>query len=233
MNTSKNIYNIVKGESIFDISSGWGDRLTGFYLSNKKTYIGTDPNLEMYEIYKKMAYTYEKWLGNDNPKIVEHENFFELHGIKNVKIYCLPAEDINYKEIPNIDLTFSSPPYFNKELYGKDSKNEDNQSWKRYNTDDKWLTNFLYMILDELIPKSKTTMINITDVGTDVRVNRKCICDPMVDRYQDKFVGIAGFQLSQNMNVVRYLNGHYTEPIWTFGENFIQENKVNLMQLFN
>ena len=187
----------------------------------------------MYEIYKKMSYTYEKWLGNDNPKITEYDNYFELKGVKNVRIYCLPAEDIDYDQIPNIDLTFSSPPYFNKELYGKDSENEDSQSWKRYDTDDKWLTNFLYVILDNLIPKSKITMINITDVGNDVRVNRKCICDPMVERYKNKFVGITGFQLSQNMNIVRYLTGHYTEPIWTFGENFLQENKVNLMELFN
>ena len=233
VNTSKNIYNIVPGETIFDISSGWGDRLTGFYLSNKKTYIGTDPNLNMFEIYKKMSYTYEKWLGNDNPEIKEYDNYFELNGIKNVKIYCLPAEDIDYDEIPDIDLTFSSPPYFNKELYGKDSENEDNQSWKRYDTDDKWLTEFLYVILDKLIPKSKTTMINITDVGTDVRINRKCICDPMIERYKKDFVGIAGFQLSQNMNVVRYLNGYYTEPIWTFGRNFLQKDKVNLMDIFN
>ena len=55
----------------------------------------------------------------------------------------------------------------------------------------------------------------------------------MVERYKNKFVGITGFQLSQNMNIVRYLTGHYTEPIWTFGENFLQENKVNLMELFN
>ena len=76
-------------------------------------------------------------------------------------------------------------------------------------------------------------MINITDVGTDVRDNRKCICDPMIERYKKDFVGIAGFQLSQNMNVVRYLNGYYTEPIWTFGRNFLQKDKVNLMDIFN
>lgn len=230
VNTAKNLYNTVSGETIFDISCGWGDRLTGFYLSNKKSYFGTDPNLNMFEIYKKMCLQYEKWLGNSNPKIVEKKNCFEVKGIKNVRIYNLPAEDLNYQEIPDIDLTFSSPPYFNKELYGKDSKAEGNQSWNRYKTGEAWLEDFLYCIMDQLLPKSKTTMINITDIGIDK--NRVFICDPMVNRYRDQFVGIAGFEMSQNMNVGQKKKEQiYTEPIWTFGQNPYREQK-SILSLF-
>ena len=232
VNTSKNIYNLIEGKSVFDISCGWGDRLTGFYLSDKELYIGTDPNENMFEIYKEMCRVYERWLGNKDLKILEYKHHFEFRGIKTVKIYNLPAEDLPYNDIPNVDITFSSPPYFNKELYGKDSEKENNQSWKRYNTDDEWLNSFLYIVMDNMVPKSKTTMINITDIGTDVRVNRKRICDPMVDRYKDSFVGVAGFQLSKNMNLVKNLDGVYTEPVWTFGR-FPKKHKVNLMDIFN
>ncbi len=231
VNTSKNIYNLLEGKSVFDISCGWGDRLTGFYLSNKEMYIGTDPNENMFEIYKEMCRMYEKWLGNKNLKITERKNYFEFKGVKTVKIYNLPAEDLPYKDIPNVDVTFSSPPYFNKELYGKDSKKENDQSWKRYNSDDEWLNSFLYVVLDNMIPKSKSTLVNITDIGTDVRTNRKRICDPMVDRYKKDFKGIAGFQLSKNMNLVKNLDGIYTEPIWVFGD-FPVKQKIDLMQLF-
>ena len=231
VNTSKNIYNLLEGKSVFDISCGWGDRLTGFYLSNKEIYIGTDPNENMFEIYKEMCQMYEKWLGNKNLTIIEKKHYFEFKGVKTVKIYNLPAEDLPYNDIPNVDITFSSPPYFNKELYGKDSKKENDQSWKRYNSDDEWLNSFLYVVLDNMIPKSKSTLVNITDIGTDVRTNRKRICDPMVDRYKKNFKGIAGFQLSKNMNLVKNLDGIYTEPIWVFGD-FPVKQKIDLMQLF-
>lgn len=231
VNTSKNIYNLIEGKTVFDISCGWGDRLTGFYLSNKKTYIGTDPNENMFEIYKEMCSTFERWLGNKNPEIICKNNYFELNGVKNVRIYNLPAEDLPYDDISDVDITFSSPPYFNKELYGKDSKKENNQSWKRYESCDAWLNSFLYVVLDNMIPKSKTTMVNITDIGTDVKETRIRICDQMVDRYKKDFRGISGFQLAKNMNLVKNLNGVYTEPIWTFGE-FPIKKRINLMNLF-
>ena len=78
-------------------------------------------------------------------------------------------------------------------------------------------------------------MINITDVGSDKsRVN---ICDPMVERYKDSFVGIAGFQLSKNMNVKEEKDLFrkdtiYTEPIWTFGEPLVEKNRAKLLDLF-
>lgn len=230
VNTSKNLYNLIEGTKVFDISSGWGDRLTGFYLSDKEMYIGTDPNAKMFEIYKEMCKTYESWLGNKNIQLTEYENYFELKGIKTVRIYNLPAEDLPYEEIPNVDVTFSSPPYFNKELYGKDSEKEDNQSWKRYTNDDQWLNNFLYVVMDNMIPKSKTTMINITDIG--IGSGRKRICDPMVNNYKDKFVGIAGFELARNMNVAKEVKGVYTEPIWVFGE-FPTKKRNDLTSFFS
>ena len=130
-----------------------------------------------------MCLTYEKWLGNSKPEITETNTYFEMNGIKKVRIYNQPAEDLPFDEIPNVDLTFSSPPYFDKELYAKDADGSDKQSWNRYTTHDAWLNDFLYVILDNMIPKSKTTIVNITDIGTDISSNRKRICDPMVKRY--------------------------------------------------
>lgn len=219
VNSSKNIYNLIKGDSIFDISCGWGDRLTGFYLSRKKNYIGTDPNLRMFEVYKKMCLAYEKWLGNPKPEITETNTYFEINGIKKVRIYNQPAEDLPFDEIPNVDLTFSSPPYFDKELYAKDADGSDKQSWNRYSTHDAWLNDFLYVILDNMIPKSKTTIVNITDIGTDISSNRKRICDPMVKRYLNIFAGIIGYQQSKFLTVAKDEPGVYTEPCWVFGEN--------------
>ena len=89
--------------------------------------------------------------------------------------------------------------------------------------------------MDVLVPKSKTTMINITDIG--INKHRVKICDPMVERYKDSFVGIAGFQLSKNMNVKDTkddykLSSIYTEPIWTFGKPLVEKNQTNLLDFF-
>ena len=232
VNTAKNIYNVFPGETIFDISCGWGDRLTGFYLSNKSTYIGTDPNEKMFEIYKEMCLQYESWLGKKGDILHEGDEYFEIRGKKNVRIYNLPAEDLPYKDLPNIDITFSSPPYFNRELYAKDSAKESNQSWNRYSSDNEWLNGFLYVVLDNIMPKSRSTLVNITDIGTDAQKNRVFICDPMVDRYRDEFRGMIGFQLSRLMNIENVNNGTYTEPIWVFGEKLPLYNKKDLMSIF-
>ena len=46
-------------------------------------------------------------------------------------------------------------------------------------------------------------------------------------------MGIAGFEMSQNMNVGQKKKEQiYTEPIWTFGQNPYREQK-SILSLFN
>ena len=114
------------------------ERLTGFYLSNKKSYFGTDPNLNMFEIYKKMCLQYEKWLGNANPKIVRKKNCFRSQRIKNVRIYNLPAEDLNYQEIPDIRTYIFFTTIFQQRTLRKRFKGRRKSIPNRYKTGEAW-----------------------------------------------------------------------------------------------
>lgn len=97
-------------KTIIDPCAGWGGRMLGSILSGKK-YIGFDTNLNLRDAYEK---------------ILRH---FPNH---NARIKFCDALDIDYTKY-RYDCIFTSPPYYNIELYsycGKRSKTEWN-NWYR------------------------------------------------------------------------------------------------------
>lgn len=112
-----------EGDIVYDYSAGWGGRLLGAASCNRK-YIGVDP-----------------WTTDELQKIVEYFNF------ENITLINDGSENVKLDE-NSIDFSFSSPPYFDQEVYSKDdrqayNKGEDyfyNTYWK--NT----LSNIKYML---------------------------------------------------------------------------------------
>jgi hypothetical protein len=113
---AKTIYShwVKDGQVIYDYSAGFGGRLLGFHATGLKAkYIGTDTNTETYNGLCKMR---------------------DELGI-NADIYNVPSEDF----IPEkIDFAFSSPPYFNHEIYC----DEDTQSYNKYPKYEDWLEQY-------------------------------------------------------------------------------------------
>lgn len=108
---------------VFDYSAGWGARALGA-LSLNYNYIGIDP------------------LTASN--INELSDFFIKHNLTNgnaiVLLGCSEDKDI-YKKVYNIynrkvDMCFSSPPYFNLEVY---DKQQTEQSYNKYKEYKDWL----------------------------------------------------------------------------------------------
>ena len=104
--------------NIYDYSAGYGGRLLGITSSNMRyNYIGIDPNTETIK--------YLDYLNN----CIE-----EAVGIKGELIQSVSEE---YQ--PNdIDLAFSSPPYFNLEKYS----DEKTQCMVRYRTLNEWFSGY-------------------------------------------------------------------------------------------
>ena len=104
--------------NIYDYSAGYGGRLLGITSSNMRyNYIGIDPNSETIK--------YLNYLNN----CIE-----EAVGIKGEIIQSVSEE---YQ--PNdIDLAFSSPPYFNLEKYS----DEKTQCMVRYRTLNEWFSGY-------------------------------------------------------------------------------------------
>jgi len=111
---AKHIYNKYGNNGIvWDMSSGWGGRLFGFFASNCVKYIGTEPSIKTFQGLQKL------------------KNDFSL---KNVELYNIGSEVYHPKE-NSLDLCFTSPPYFDTEKYS----DELTQSYIKFNTKEKWV----------------------------------------------------------------------------------------------
>lgn len=119
---------LFKPKHWLDFSAGWGDRLIGAIAYGKCKYTGVDPSECMNPNYHNMIKTLV-------PKNKRH----------NYKIIQSGFETLTSKEIPNLayDLIFTSPPFFDLEVYEK----KDKQSIHQFNSLQKWLDGFLYPTL--------------------------------------------------------------------------------------
>ena len=140
---AKLIYEKFGGETIWDMSCGWGGRLLGFLSAkNTKHYIGTEPSTKTYDGLLKMKKDFS-YLG------------------KQVDIYKLGSEEYKPKK-ESLDLCFTSPPYFDTEKYS----DEDTQSFKKFPTEDGWVNGFLKKTMENCyygLKKDSYMLINIAN----------------------------------------------------------------------
>ena len=111
---------------VYDYSCGYGGRLLGIGSSNfKYNYIGVEPNTETV-----------KYLNYLNSII------HEATGVKGTIVQSVSEE---YKP-EDIDLAFSSPPYFNLEKYSDEST----QCMVRYKTLDEWFEGYVTPTMENI-----------------------------------------------------------------------------------
>lgn len=207
---AKCLYDIFEAKNILDFSSGWGDRLSGFYASkNTQSYIGIDPNERLFSQYKKQKDLYSKYTN------------------KKSNIFNECAEEFDFKKTnKKFDFIFTSPPYFNIEKYTQ----EENQSWKKYRKFEIWREEFLFKTISnvwEQLEDGGILAINISDVYSGHRINN--ICDPMNDFISSlegaNYMGCLGMKMSKRPNnKTTQKEGTFVEPVWIFSKN----NKVTL-----
>ncbi len=105
--------------NVYDYSAGYGGRVLGITGSNMRyNYIGIDPNTETIKYLKYLQQLIKEAIGIDS------------------KIVQTVSEE--YKP-EDIDLAFSSPPYFNLEKYS----DEETQCMVRYSTLDEWFEGYV------------------------------------------------------------------------------------------
>ena len=140
---AKLIYEKFGGDTIWDMSCGWGGRLLGFLSAkNTKHYIGTEPSTKTYDGLLKMKKDFS-YLG------------------KQVDIYKLGSEEYTPKK-ESLDLCFTSPPYFDTEKYSLEST----QSFVKFPTENKWINGFLKKTIKNChygLKKDSYMLINIAN----------------------------------------------------------------------
>ena len=145
--SAKAVYEHYAGQDavVWDMSAGWGGRLLGAMASNNiSKYIGTDPNTKNTDGYNNI-----------------YNDFKDLTKCK-VEFHCLGSED--YRPEPeSLDLCFTSPPYFNTEVYS----DEPTQSCIKYPDKTGWLNGYLGQTFKNAylgLKPGKYMIINIADV---------------------------------------------------------------------
>ena len=139
-----------EGGTIFDFCCGFGGRLLGCLSSkNNYKYIGCDPNTET------MLHLHQ--LGDYIEQVTGRENSYELH--------CCGAEDFK-GPAESIDFAFSSPPYFDLEVYS----DEPTQCYNKFPTLESWLEGFVRQTIRNIVHMLKTGRVyavNIADFNTN------------------------------------------------------------------
>ena len=172
---------------VWDMSCGYGGRLIGALASGSvKKYIGTDPCELTYKGLKNIKHDFH-------------------HIDMEVDINMVGSEDFVPEE--QVDLCFTSPPYFNTEEYS----NEQTQSWKKYPTKKEWLEGFLRKTMQNCyrcLKNDGLMMINIANVKAYPNLETDVLRMAYLEHF--KIDDILLLRLSSIMGGFKY------EPIFIF-----------------
>ena len=168
--------------NVYDYSCGYGGRLLGIGSSNMKyNYIGVEPNTET----------------------VKYLNYFnecieEAVGVKGTIIQNVSEE----YQPSDIDLAFSSPPYFNLEKYS----DEDTQCMVRYKTLDDWFNGYVAPTIEQIyrgLNREGIFATNIADYKTYGNKEFKVVEDwiKTAERIGFKHVGTIKMMLNTRPGV--------------------------------
>lgn len=133
--------------SVLDFCAGFGGRMVGAMSCKKvESYTGSDVNIDTYfgllDLYQTI---------NKHTNIEKQVNIINQDSIT----FMQQFRDNNF------DFCFTSPPYYNAEEYTDD----DSQSYKKFETYNKWFNMFLVKSILEAMRISKKVGINIANTG--------------------------------------------------------------------
>lgn len=154
-----------KGGTIFDPCCGFGGRMLGALSSkNNYKYVGTDPCTEsMYHLHQ---------LGEYIEQVTGRDDSYELH--------CCGSEDFVGK--PNsVDFAFSSPPYFNLEVYS----DEPTQCYNKFPKLEDWLEGYVRQTIKNIYNMLKPGCFYAINIA-DFKVN-----SGQVVAYVDEWIRIS------------------------------------------
>lgn len=170
--------NVTEPLNCLDTSSGFGSRMSAVLLSGN-SYYSTDPNPNLHEKLFECA----KWM-YDNGFIKENQHC-EL--IKQ-------GSEVFVEEWENMmDVSFTSPPYFNLEKYCDDNS----ASTQNYDNYDLWLENFAKPTINNTYKYLKIggyAMINIKNMTNGKKLN-------LFDDWLELFNQHEGFEFVEIFNM--------------------------------
>ena len=148
------VFRFFKARRVLDMSAGWGDRLLGALAVGVDVYAGFDPNLALKAGHDEIL---EKFAGETKATIAYE-----------------PFEQAALEKQVFFDLAFSSPPFFDFEVYETKSQQQSIQSFPSFEA---WFRDFLLVSLEKCwsqLQERGHLVIHMADFG------RHKICEPMI-----------------------------------------------------
>jgi hypothetical protein len=165
------VYKLFNAKNVLDMSAGWGDRLIGAIASGAK-YTGYDPNSALRDGHNRIIQTF----GNTT----DH------------KVFYVPFENSRTKIEGEFDLAFTSPPFFDLEIYTK----APGQSIMSYPNYEDWLPNFLYVMLQKswnVLKPGGRLIIYLSDIGNKSMTREmNCYLKTISDAKYEGVIGVEG-----------------------------------------
>lgn len=161
--------------NILDYSCGFGSRMLGC-LSSKYNYryFGIDPNTDLCKHLNAMG----KFIQETKPCIY--------------KIFCQGSEETVDILENKIDLAFSSPPYFNLEIYN----NEPTQSTAKFSDYERWLKYYVEPTIQNIYRYLKDDGLFILNIKNMTRGGKEPLLDDWI-----KIAEQNGFKLREIENM--------------------------------
>jgi hypothetical protein len=212
------MYQFFKAKSVIDFSAGWGDRLFAASALDIK-YLGFDPNYKLQNTYHSII----KEIGNKKKQDVI------ISGAEHISENLLEKSKNNIG-VKEFDLLFTSPPYYDYEIY-----NENNQSINNYrNSFEDWLVFFIFYVLVKFTPhikKNGHVVLYIEDVGNNNYV------EPIIlfleSFYKELGVEYKGIISSNRHPFIIFQKTENKSHIYTNKYNEKKYDSDELLQLLN
>lgn len=184
---------IFKAKSVLDFSAGWGDRLIGCIAAGVD-YVGVDPNPNLHDGYKKIIATFS----NKKNKYVLIKNTIQDAILPKGKKY---------------DLIFTSPPYFDLEIYVKKNKPGGDKQSSIFENENEWYENFLKVAIKKCWNVLKTG--GIMAINIEQKHKKETYIEKMINYVHNElkdgyYLGVIfyGADKDTSTNPIR--------PVWIF-----------------
>jgi len=184
--------NINPNSKLLDFSCGFGGRLIGSYTSGKiKYYMGIDPLMSNINSHNKILQIIKK-------HAVLNSKSFEADFV------CGCAEDVIFSLNDRYDIIMTSPPYFDKELYAKNS----DQSYLKYPNYDQWINLWLKPVLKgayDLLNDNGLMIIFASDYGKiNFGQDSKSIMEGLFQKVGYRLFKVPRVEYSRKKNNEKY-----------------------------
>jgi 16S rRNA G966 N2-methylase RsmD len=170
------VYDYFKAGSVLDFSAGWGDRLFAACSLGVK-YVGIDPNAALREPYKEIVAA----VGSKQEVLTSGSEYLPHAELEKA---------MSKQKIDKFDMIFTSPPYFDYEIYSKGPQSYNTLT----NTFEKWLVYFLFYTLAkyaQYIKPDGRLVLYIQDVGGNAYIEPIILfITSWFDHFQLEYEGI-------------------------------------------